>query len=239
MCLTQTQDDRYAACFKLLRKLELKQESRALAEALALMAEPPELPEESAQPVTEGSQALVTAVSDATYTERLHDIMQRLAAQEEAYDAETKAEIAEIKRLLFGENRPYALFALLQWSCRTDDDDVLARMALEAGADPNTGFERCGTPLYVACLQDCPRVAKQLLAAQASPNTMISFAPRVARTAVVAAIRTASPEMIQILLEAGADFSAVKICDGVTLDAMQVHHAQPAPTRPHDPPTSE
>ena len=234
MCLTQTRDDRFAASFQLLRKLELKQQSPALSKALAMMAEPPELPEEPTQPVTE---ALVTTVSDATYNERLQDIMQHLASQEEAYDAEEKKGVAEIKHMLCGgEDRPCALYMLLRWSCAADDDDALARMALEAGADPNFGSPRCGTPLYVACLQDSPRVAKQLLAANANPNQMVPYATRdkgrVAETAVVPAIKSASPEMIQILLEAGADFSAVKIYDGVTYDAMQVHRTQPATTRP-------
>ena len=240
-CLTQTQDHRYAASFQLLRKLELKQQSPALSKALAMMAEPPEptaeLPEEPTQPVTEASQALVTTVSDATYNERLQDIMQHLASQEEAYDAEEKEGVAEIKHMLCGgEDRPCALYMLLRWSCAADDDDALARMALEAGANPNSGPQRCATPLYMACLHDCPRVAKQLLAAQANPNKMIPFATRgegrVSETAVVAAIKSASPEMIQVLLEASADFSAVKIYDGVTHDAMQVHRTQPAPTRP-------
>lgn len=182
------------------------------------------------------AKPLVTTVSDATYNERLQDIMQHLASQEEVYDAEAKEEIAKIKRILCGENRPYALFTLLRWSCLTHDDEALARMALEAGADPNYGPERCGTPLYVACLQHCPRIAKQLLASKANPNQKVPYATRdksrFAETAVVAAIKSASPEMIQILLEAGADFSAVKIYDGVTHDAMQVHRTQPAPTRP-------
>ena len=242
-CLTQTQDKRYAASFQLLRKLELKQQSPALSKALAMMAEPPELPEEPAQPATEASQALVTTVSDATYNERLQDIMQHLASQEELCNAEAKEEIAQIKLWLCGEDRPCALYMLLRWSCAADDDDALARMALEAGADPNFGPPRCGPPLYVACLHDCPRVAKQLLAANANPNQMVPYATRdkgrVAETAVVPAIKSASPEMIQILLEAGADFSAVKIYDGVTYDAMQVHRTQPVYPRGHGPSNSE
>ena len=245
MCLTQTRDDRFAASFQLLRKLELKQQSPALSKALAMMAEPPELPEEPAQPATEASQALVTTVSDATYNERLQDIMQHLASQEELYNAEAKEEIAQIKLWLCGEDRPCALYMLLRWSCLTDDDDALARMALEAGADPNFGPPRCGPPLYVACLHDCPRVAKQLLAANANPNQMVPYATRdkghIGETAVVAAIKSASPEMIQILLEAGADFSAAKICDGVTYDAMQVRRctAHSQHPRGHGPSNSE
>ena len=137
-----------------------------------------------------------------------------------------------------GEKRPEALSTLLRWSCQTDDDDALARMALEAGADPNFGCGY-GPPLHVACMHGCPRTAKLLLAAQAHPNTMAPYLPKgkgggvVKRSALDMAIATASPEMIQILLEAGADFNAVRIHGGVTYDAMQVHtaHSQHS-TRP-------
>ena len=240
VCLTQTKIDQYAASFELLHKLELKQQSPELAEALVLMAEVPELPEEPEKLAPETSQASVTTVSDAAYNKSLQTILQHLTSQEATYDANAAGEIAQIKRLLIsGEKRPEALSTLLRWCCSADDDDALARMAFEAGADPNLGCEYLGPPLHVACTHVCPRIAKLLLAAQAHPNTMVPYLPKgkvggaVKRTALDIAIATASPEMIQILLEAGADFNAVKIHGGVTYDAMQVHtaHSQHS-TRP-------
>ena len=235
VCLTQTKVDRFAASFELLRKLELKQQSPELAEALVLMAEAPELPEEPEKLAPETSQASVTTVSDAAYNKSLQTILQHLTSQEATYDANAAGEIAQIKRLLIsGEKRPEALSTLLRWCCSADDDDALARMAFEAGADPNLGCEYLGPPLHVACTHVCPRIAKLLLAAQAHPNTMVPYLPKkkgggaVKRTALDMAIATASPEMIQILLEAGADFNAVRIHGGLTYDAMQVHRTQSA-----------
>ena len=240
--LTQTKIDQHAASFELLRKLELKQQSPELAKALVLMAEAPELPEEPEELAPETSQALVTIVSDAAYNKSLQTIMQHLTSQEAVYGTNAIEEIALIKRLLVSgdaSHRSEALAALLRWCCSADDDDALARMAFEAGADPNLGCEYLGPPLHVACTHVCPRIAKLLLAAQAHPNTMVPYLPKgkgggvVKRSALDMAFSTASPEMIQILLEAGADFNAVKIHGGVTYDAMQVHtaHSQHS-TRP-------
>ena len=234
--LTQTKIDQHAASFELLRKLELKQQSPELAKALVLMAEAPELPEEPEELAPETSQALVTIVSDAAYNKSLQTIMQHLTSQEAVYGTNAIEEIALIKRLLVSgdaSHRSEALAVLLRWCSRTNDDDTLARMALEAGADPNFGCGY-GPPLHVACMHGCPRTARLLLAAQAHPNTMVPYLPKgkgggvVKRSALDMAIATASPEMIQILLEAGADFNAVRIHGGLTYDAMQVHRKQPA-----------
>ena len=237
-CLTQANASKYVMCFKLLRKLEVKQQSPELSKALVLMAEPPELPEEPEQPAPETPQALVTTVSDAVYNERLQTIMQHLTSQVAVYgdDAERVEEIAQIKRqLASGKKRPETLGTLLRWSCLTCDDDTLTRMVLEAGADPNlcAGY---GPPLHTACQNGYmgSRIAKLLLSAQANPNTMAAYLPRKKggqrseRTALDFAITAASPEMIQILLEAGADFNTVRIHKGVTYDAIQVHlqHSQ-------------
>jgi len=179
----------------------------------------------------------VTIASDAAYNKSLQTIMQHLTSQEAVYGTNAIEEIALIKRLLVSgdaSHRSEALAALLRWCCSADDDDALARMAFEAGADPNLGCEYLGPPLHVACTHVCPRIAKLLLAAQAHPNTMVPYLPKgkvggaVKRTALDIAIATASPEMIQILLEAGADFNAVRIHGGLTYDAMQVHRTQSA-----------
>ena len=162
----------------------------------------------------------------------LAGLMFKLCHAETLYDADAVAEIAEIKLLLLSrEKRSEGLYVLLRWCCAVEDDDTLARMALEAGADPNRAFEH-GPPLHVACRNDCPRIAKLLLDAHADPNAMVTNAPReggtsvLKRTALDLAMVGASTRIIQILLDAGVDFNAVRVCDGKTFDAKQVHRAQ-------------
>ena len=200
------------------------------------MTETPELPE---QPLPEtSSQVMVTTVSDPADDQRLRIILRRLTSHEAEYEASDVEHLAALKRaLVSGEKRPEALSAVLRWCCCANDDDSLARMALEAGADPNGANPQYETaPLHIALASAtyCPRVAKLLLDAHANPNAMARYTPQkkgnswIERTPLDLAISKLNPEIIQVLLDAGADFTVVRASEGVNYDAMQVHGTQPA-----------
>ena len=121
------------------------------------------------------------------------------------------------------------LYTLLRWCCDHGDDEELANLALQAGASPNDYSPPASPLLHIACIRNCPRITKALLGAHANSNQAVVYKPckkgdsKTTKTALEFAIRAVNPKIIQILLEAGADFEVVCVQEGVTLNAMQVH----------------
>src|SRR5690606_28168106 len=102
---------------------------------------------------------------------------------------------------------------------REDGDDVniplaeaangghvdVAHFLLDAGADPNRGSRRDDTPLHQAAVLEDTTLAARLIAmgATAAPRADVTFS-----TPLHGAARRSTPEMVRILIEAGAPLDA-------------------------------
>jgi ankyrin repeat protein len=91
----------------------------------------------------------------------------------------------------------------LHWAARNDDVNM-ARLLLQAGADPNAANRYGVTPLSLAAVNGSAAVIQALVKAGADPNAAL----REGQTILMTAARTGNVEAVRLLLEAGADANA-------------------------------
>ncbi|MES2606887.1 MAG: ankyrin repeat domain-containing protein, partial [Pseudomonadota bacterium] len=101
-----------------------------------------------------------------------------------------------------------ALLWAVQW-----DDVALARVLIEADADPAIGNRTGASPLQLAAINGNAEMLTLLLKAGANPNQPLSATND---TALMMAARTGIPAAIKVLLDANADVNAVETWSGTT-----------------------
>lgn len=104
----------------------------------------------------------------------------------------------------------YGMTALL-WACEANDL-ALARLLLEAGADPDLGNRYGITPLWLAATNRSAGLVELLLGHGADPTRALPHG----ETALMAAARAGDADSIRLLLEAGSDPNASESSLGET-----------------------
>ena len=99
----------------------------------------------------------------------------------------------------------------LLWAAQANDLEM-ARLLLEADADPNLGNRYHITPLWLAALNRSPEMIELLLGFGASAKAVMPHG----ETALMVAARAGDPESIRMLLAAGADANASETLQGET-----------------------
>ena len=261
------QSEGYNACLQLLKKVHDQQKepelTKILSETLKMR-----LPEKKQLAIGTTLAEVPAKTSDRASEEHMEHIDERMQHilrrvldarrlyvrdPEYAKTAETiDKELQTVMKMLMSEGtQPQGLSALIDWCCRFHDGD-LARMALEAGAEPNypRHHRTAPPPLYTAIENSAAGVAKALIDFSADPNSTVLFRPaedsfmsifcqkECAATPLHYALTFANPntDVVKLLITAGANLDFVGSWDGKRRSAEQVPRdptTLPAPLSPH------
>ncbi len=143
-------------------------------------------------------------------------------AQSEVADAAMRGDVDAVRRLLDASadvnGRPADVNArqgdgatALHWAAYGGDVE-LARLLIDAGADPAAANRNGSTPLWLAATNGDTAMIQTLLDAGADPNESLPLG----RTPLMLAARTGNPDAVAVLLDHGADVNARETARGTT-----------------------